>query len=88
MSYTDGIYEYYVGAGLSRGAYYITLRRKFGEQGSHRVKSPYLPQRHDVTEAGRDLAAYAERKKLLVTHSDEGLSARNNAALEELGGED
>jgi hypothetical protein len=54
---------YRVDQGLGKGEW-MTLRRKRGKEGSHRVKSPALPLRAISVEAQADLDVWAEKKGL------------------------
>jgi len=65
MIYTDekgAVYR--VGSGISDGEYWMTLRRKRGKEGSHRVVSPLLPLRATLVEAQADLDKWAAIKGL------------------------
>jgi len=60
--YTDGACEYFVSRGISRGTFWMTVRRKFEKEGTHRVKTKFLPIRTTKEAAQRDLDTWATKK--------------------------
>jgi hypothetical protein len=59
----DKGFHLYVSDGISKGAYFFTVRKApYGHKGERRVCSPALLHRKTIAEAETDLVAYADRK--------------------------